>query len=111
MQGRLELWRAAPELTPPANRLAVEVAGGVEQYGALRNNIDNFNTAFHLRQQGYLDEETWRAVQSVIRATWENPQVRQVWDQLMGRPDRFYPEFREYVDSLPAEGLDAKEGE
>ena len=100
MQTRLELQRAAPGFGPLANVPVIEQAGGTEQYIAIRNTIDKFNSAFHLRRQGYLDDETWGTVEAYIQVMWENPRLEQIWGQLMDRPGRFYPAFREYIDGL-----------
>ena len=62
--------------------------------------MDHFNDAFHIRRQGYLDNETWGVVVDALYVFMQDARVEQLWEHLRDRPGRFHPAFREYIDGL-----------
>jgi len=93
----VELVRQVPDFRGSSRAPVIEAAGGIEAYLALRAAMDHYNDAFHLRSQGYLDNETWEVLESVVRPLFQDSRVQTIWK---ARPGRFYPGFRQYIDAL-----------
>ena len=106
-QTRLELLNRVPDLHAESSSggRGIQAAGGSERYLGIRFAIDHLSDAFHLRQQGYLDDATWGIVNSGTLTLMSSPIFAAVWRELASASGRFFPGFADYIEGVEPEIL------